>query len=278
MAADVQLPNGMRVACLQKHEVLLVNLEIESYFSNGIEVKPGDTIFDVGANIGLFSLAACERCNFNLQAYAFEPVKELFNLLHRNIERNAGLARVEALPFGLSIEAKPVKFAYYPRAPVLCTAYPDEAADIEVMKEAILNSIMYLDEAPLPVQCLRWLPEGPRRAVVQFALKQTLRPRTITCNMETLSRFVRDREIQRIDYLKIDVEKAELDVLSGIAAEDWGKIRQVVVEVHEIEDRLRTVTSLLTQKGLDNIVVCQPPTLHQSNIHSVFAMRTNKSR
>lgn len=273
MSVDVRLPNGMRVACLQKHEVRLVNREIESYFSNGLRISPGDTVFDVGANIGLFSLAACARSNGNLRVYAFEPVRVIFDLLHRNIERNALSGQVETLAFGLSSEIKRVEFAFYPDAPVLSTAYPDEASDIDVMKDAVLNSIMYLEEAPLALKCLRWLPIPVRRRIVQSGLKRTLRRQTVTCDMLTISGFLRDRRIDRIDYLKIDVEKAELDVLGGIEADDWRKIRQVVVEVHDVQDRLRTITSLLSQHGLNRIVVSQAPTLTHSNIFLVFAAR-----
>lgn len=277
MSVDVELPNGMRVACLQKHEVHLVNREIESYFSNGSRIGPGDTVFDVGANIGLFSLAACQRGHDDLRVFAFEPVRALFDLLVRNVERNGLSGQVETLAFGLSSEAKPVEFAFYPDAPVLSTAYPDEPADVDVMKDAVLNNIMYLDEAPLALKCLRWLPHPMRRRLVRFALERTLRPRTVTCDMRTISGFLRERQIERIDYLKIDVERAELDVLMGVDAQDWPKIRQAVVEVHDIEDRLRTITSLLSQGGLDRILVSQPPTLTHSNIFTVFAARQSSN-
>ena len=263
----------MLVSSIQKHEVLLMNLEVEDYFAQGLELKPGDTVFDVGANIGLFSLAAFHRCGRDLCVYAFEPVRSLHDLLCRNIERNASSARIEALAYGLSDEAGPVQMAYYPRASALSTAYPDEEADIGVMREAVLNTIMHLDEAPLAVQCLRWIPQGIRSGVVQFALRRALRPLAVTCEMRTLSRFVRERGIQRIDFLKIDVEKAELDVLRGIEPEDWRKIRQVVVEVHDIGDNIRTITSLLGQNGLSEIAVSQAPTLAYSNIHLVAASR-----
>jgi hypothetical protein len=36
-----------------------------------------------------------------------------------------------------------------------------------------------------------------------------------------------------VDLLKIDVERAELDVLLGIDERDWPRIRQIVAEVHE---------------------------------------------
>ena len=278
MSVDVELPNGMRVACLQRHEVLLVNREIESYFSHGFQISPGDTVFDVGANIGLFSLAACARCDHKLRVYAFEPVGAIFDLLARNIERHDLSEQVEALACGLSFETKPVQMAFYPKAPVLSTAYPDEPGDVEAMKDAILSSMMYLEEAPVALKCLRWLPERLRRGLVQIALQKTLRGRTVTCDMRTISGFLRDRQIERIDYLKVDVERAELDVLNGIEADDWRKVRHVVVEVHDIEDRVRTITTLLSQRGLDEIVVSQAPTLTDSGIFVVFATRRQPSR
>ncbi len=278
MPAEVQLPNGMRVACLQRHEVRLVNREIESYFPQGFQINPGDTVFDVGANIGLFSLAACVQCDYKLQAYAFEPVTALFDLLSSNIERHALSDVVETLDFGLSSETKAVQLAFYPKAPVLSTAYPDEPGDIRVMMGAILKSMIHLDEAPVALKCLRWLPPPLRRSLVQAALKRTLRRETVTCDMRRISDFVRDRRIERIDYLKIDVERAELDVLNGIDPDDWRKVERVVVEVHDLQDRLRTITSLLSQRGLDSISVSQAPTLTDSNIFVVFAARPPQTR
>lgn len=273
MPVNVSLPNGMIVSCLQKHEVPLVGLEIESYFSNGIDVSPGDTIFDVGANIGLFSLAAYERCAENLRVYAFEPVGAIFELLCANVKRNTSMAQIEALGFGLSSASDMIPFAYYPGAPVLSTAYPVEEADTRMIKETILNSIMHLDEAPTALRCLSWMPEFVRSSVLDYALERTLRGQEITCRMQTMSQFVRERDIEQIDLLKVDVEKAELDVLGGIEDDDWRKIRQVVIEVHDFEDRLKTVTELLGRHGLADITVEQPLTNLNSNIFTVFAKR-----
>jgi hypothetical protein len=36
-----------------------------------------------------------------------------------------------------------------------------------------------------------------------------------------------------VDLLKVDVERAELQVLEGVAARDWPAIRQVVLEVRD---------------------------------------------
>ena len=114
---SVPLPNGMIVSCLQRHEVAIVNREVQGYFSNGLRLKPGDTVFDVGANIGLFTLAAYERCERILRAYAFEPVRAIFDVLSANVGRLASTGQLKVFAFGLSSSAETVRFAYYPRAP-----------------------------------------------------------------------------------------------------------------------------------------------------------------
>ena len=73
--------------------------------------------------------------------------------------------------------------------------------------------------------------------------------------------------------LKIDAEKAELEIFRGIEAQDWPKIRQVVVDVHDLDQRLEVMTALLQQYGLREIMVGQPPTLKNSEIFTVHAMR-----
>ena len=51
-------------------------------------------------------------------------------------------------------------------------------------------------------------------------------------------------QIQRIDLLKIDVERAELDVLRGIEQRHWSVVRHLVVEVQG-ETRLAEVKQLV---------------------------------
>ena len=56
-------------------------------------------------------------------------------------------------------------------------------------------------------------------------------------------------------------------------AQDWPKIRQVVVEVHDLDRRVETTTRLLMAAGLRLISVEQPPTLKDTNIFTIFATR-----
>jgi hypothetical protein len=95
--------------------------------------------------------------------------------------------------------------------------------------------------------------------------------------MRTLSEVISEFGVGRIDLLKVDVEKAELDVLNGITGEDWPKIQQVVVEVHDLDHRVEATTKLLRAAGLCSISVEQPPTLKDTNIFTIFAMRHHRA-
>jgi len=238
-----------------------------------LRLQPGDTVFDVGANIGLFSLAAYAHCEGNLRLYAFEPVRPIFDMLETNLRTNVSGQQVKIFNFGLSDRAGEVPFAYYPRAPVLSTAYADKSADLKFIEDLVLNNLIHLDAAPLLMRCLRWVPEPLRAPIVHLGLERALHTETVICQMQTLSQFIGEHSIERIDFLKIDVEKAELDVLRGIAERDWQKIRQLVVELHDIEDRLVTIRTLLQAQGMTEVAMEQPPTLKNSNIYTIFARR-----
>ena len=40
------------------------------------------------------------------------------------------------------------------------------------------------------------------------------------------------KKIEKIDLLKMDVQRSEWYILQGIKDEDWGKIRQISFELH----------------------------------------------
>lgn len=48
----------------------------------------GDTVYDIGANIGYITLSLAKRVGRNGRVVAFEPIPQTFDLLRRNIEIN----------------------------------------------------------------------------------------------------------------------------------------------------------------------------------------------
>ena len=75
--------------------------------------------------------------------------------------------------------------------------------------------------------------------------------------------------------MKIDVQKAELDVLLGIDDADWPKIQQVVLEVHDIEGRLNAIAALLERRGF-RVASEQDPLYAGTNIHNIYAVRKDR--
>ncbi|GJD16597.1 hypothetical protein RIVM261_015530 [Rivularia sp. IAM M-261] len=53
---ETLLPNGMKIFYQNREEVEFLYEEMPLYLQNCIELHEGSTVFDVGANIGLFTL------------------------------------------------------------------------------------------------------------------------------------------------------------------------------------------------------------------------------
>jgi FkbM family methyltransferase len=74
-------------------------------------VKPGDVVWDIGANLGLFSFAASGAAGPGGQVLAVEADTELTGLLRRSARANAGCgAPVEVLPSAVSDQVSVARF------------------------------------------------------------------------------------------------------------------------------------------------------------------------
>jgi FkbM family methyltransferase len=225
------LPNGMWIAHLNKGETDLMYQEIfvdETYLSNGITLEDGDIVFDVGANIGLFTLFA-GASRSDLQIFAFEPVPAAFQALRENVSEHGIHARL--FECGLSRAAGQASFTFYPLMSGMSGAYADPAEDQAMARAYLSNQGLFA-------------PDQIDELVAGRFVSQSLQ-----CSMKTLSQVIQDEAVERIDLLKIDVEKSEVDVLEGIAPADWKRIRQIVLETHATGGRLERVLELLSGNG-----------------------------
>ncbi len=69
-------------------------------------LHPSMCFFDVGANIGYYSVVAAARCE---RVYAFEPVPRLFDKLCENVELNSGV-NISPHRIALAAHSRPAKF------------------------------------------------------------------------------------------------------------------------------------------------------------------------
>jgi FkbM family methyltransferase len=261
----VTLSDGTEVHCLQRFEALAMDQHVCGYLKHGIEARPGDVVLDVGANIGLFALRVAQRCQQDVTIYAFEPIPEIAEVLRRNVS-DCAEGRVEVLEYGLSRQRGSAEFTYFYNSPGLSTAEPGLwTSDPGALEKTVRGGV----RKP-PVWWGRFIPTALSGVIARRLLK---RSRTVTCELRTVSDVLEEHGIERVDLLKMDIEGGELDVLLGIAADDWPKVRQVVTEVHDIDGRLETVISLLKENGLTRMVVDQEPFFADTWLYNVYARR-----
>ena len=65
-------------------------VERRTYLQHGIEVREGDVVLDVGANIGVAAAFFAEECGAGA-VHSFEPVEPIFELLRENLSQLPGL-------------------------------------------------------------------------------------------------------------------------------------------------------------------------------------------
>ncbi|HWW76023.1 MAG TPA: FkbM family methyltransferase, partial [Pyrinomonadaceae bacterium] len=250
-----RLPNHVEVFQNNRNETEFIYNQIfeqEIYTRHGVRLREGACVFDVGANIGLFTLYVYDRCGADARVYAFEPIPHTYEKLRDNVRLYGLGARLYNC--GLGARAGEARFTFYPRWTASSGAYADAAEETAALRAFLSNQGDEL--APFAEELMAGRYEG----------------RELVCPLRTVSEVIREEGIERIDLLKLDVEKSEEDVLAGIEEGDWAKIDQVVIEVHDIDGRLERLRRKLESVGMA-VEVEQDAGLVGSNIHSMYGRR-----
>ncbi len=262
----VKLSNGRKVYTIDKHTARDVFKEIyeENYYlRNGIQIKSGDVIFDIGANIGLFSLFASEKVP-DAHIYAFEPVPQIFEALSANLANNS--ADIKVFNIGLADKEGTLNFNYYPRT---CGNSSPIPFDYERQLQMIL-------EESRKLWYFRIVPFGLRKRMIKKVLNTLFKPVKVLCPLKTLSQVIAENAIKRIDFIKLDAENCEELVLKGIEAGDWDKIRQMTIEVHTNitngENLVNRLETLLKEKGF-SFTLDDKTRFSPYGVHLLYATR-----
>lgn len=266
-----RLPDGTPIAELNANETRELVDEIMvrgRYLRGGLQIQDGDVILDVGANIGIFALfAASHACR--LRIHAFEPVPAMADALETNIRAHGLSARVERVALGARDET--AELTYYPGSSLQSGLFADPAADAEVVR-------VYARHRGEEHRVIAAGQTGKvAETLAPVIHDRTAGPQTLIVPVRRLSGWIREHGIDRINLLKVDVERAEQDVLLGIDPEHWPLIDQVVAEVHDISGRVKRLVALLGAHGFDTTVE-QDPAFAGSEIHMLYARRPDQAR
>ncbi|HEX6097854.1 MAG TPA: amino acid adenylation domain-containing protein [Thermoanaerobaculia bacterium] len=254
------LPNGLAIVQLNRGETEFLYRDLferRAYFRHGIAVEAGDRVLDVGANIGMFALACASEAPVEL--HCFEPNPIACEALRQNLALYAPDARVEECALGAAGGTSP--FTSYPHLSILSGLHADAAEERELVRSFV-----------------RTQRGGEDDARVDPIIAGRLERHETTVSVRTLGEVIETLAIDRIDLLKINVEKSELDVLRGLRDEQWPLVRQLVAEVHDRDGALDDVLALLRRHGLTPAVEQDWSVDKRQRIFYVYATRGERLR
>jgi FkbM family methyltransferase len=187
-------------------------------------LKPGMTVFDIGAHIGIFSLAAAKRVGPAGKVFAFEPAPETVRTLERHVAMNGFRDRIEVVQAAVSDREGSLSFFCY--------------------RESMAASIS-------------------RRNVEDLNPEKRVEPaRELQVPSLTLDAFCRERGLCP-DVLKIDIEGAEALALNGASDLLSRSGITILCEIHPRQmsncgSSIEELTGFLSNLGY-SIVPLDPP-------------------
>jgi FkbM family methyltransferase len=231
------------------------------YFRHGIVLSKGDCVWDIGANIGLFTLFVQETFE-DIHVRAFEPSPEIYEILAANTARYG--ERVVTHRLGIAGQEREATFTFYPRYSIMSGFHARSDQDSRTLRTGILN---------------QWRQRYPNRpdpeerfldSIVDSAIGQK---QEYTCTLRSISQLIQETRSTRIDLLKIDAEGSEVDILGGIRDEHWPLIRQMVLEIHDGDGTVaEPIIRILEDRGFETVVE-QEAGLSGSGVVNCYALR-----
>jgi FkbM family methyltransferase len=207
----------------EPEEAALIYNEVmvkHEYFQEGLSVLNARCVLDIGANIGIFTMAVKQKAP-EAAVYAFEPIPDTFKALEQNV-CSLGCSDVYLFNVAIGSQDRVEKtFTYFPHMSGNSTAIPT----LKESQKPIMDQIFGKE--------------------ISDILSQS---ETRLAQIRTLSSVIREQAITAVDYLKIDVEGDEISVLEGVEEMHWPIFRQVAIETHNTELR-EQVCKILAQHG-----------------------------
>ncbi|HET9806514.1 MAG TPA: FkbM family methyltransferase, partial [Nitrososphaeraceae archaeon] len=193
---------GYRVYCPINKEDFAIMSRHEDEIIDHFNTKQGDIVVDVGAHMGKYTIIASKRVGANGKVIAIEAHSGNYEMLNHNIKLN-GLTNV--IPLNYAVYSKESKIKLY---------MPDEESGYTMHHSVMFN---YLSS--------------------KYPLQGKDNEKFIEVNANTLDNLLQKNGISQVNWIKIDVEGAEFEVLKGSAnILSTSKDISLLIEIHNPGD------------------------------------------
>jgi FkbM family methyltransferase len=256
-----RLPDGTVVAELNGYETEHLYQEIvvnRAYTPPDLVLRPGAVIVDIGANIGMFTLAL-SRAVPDCRLLALEPDPDAYAALLTNTAAIA--SPVTCRPWAVGITSGRATMTVYPSASSRSGLFADPATDRDAIRAAVEAAVDDTVGAEV---------------VENLAADRVRDPARIPVEVRSLPEVLGVLGNGRVDLLKLDIGGGELAALRQLRRPDWDAIRQFVVAVRVGSDP-GAVLDLLDAKGFD-VTAFRVPALDGCCCTHLYARRRNDVR
>lgn len=194
---ELRFRNGLRIFLRGRTNDKSMAREIfltKDYIRNNVKIKDGDIVFDIGANIGFFSIFSASTFPKS-KVYSFEPNKENFAILCQSLDANK-IQNIFPINAALGNEKGILKL-YHSR---------------NTGGHSLVDQSGFME----------------RNKLAQNDFEDV--------QVESFKDFLRKEAIQAIDFLKMDIEGGEYDVLLNLSNDDFKKIKRIAMEYHFVDE------------------------------------------
>lgn len=224
----IPLPNGLSYYLTSPHlrgQVRLLKYEIfirRPYWHAGFDLKPDDTVIDVGGNIGMFTLWAALQVPRG-RVVAIEPTATAFDSLKLNVELN-NLRNVTPIQAAIGQDDGKMEMLIRPGWEVF-SFHSD-------LPESLIRRIL-----------VRFIRSGAQNRDPVREVVPTI----------SLGRVMDDLELASVDLLKVDCEGCEFAMFKSLSPSHWQRIQRVAMEFHEMSPAHchKELVAILRDHGLE---------------------------
>ena len=190
----LNLRNGLRLTLMNRGEHSDTKVLSDIYFNrpytrDGFDIKKGDVVVDIGANVGIFSTFATSVAE-NVKVFAYEPSPDNFKYLEKNVVQNNLQKKIKVLNLAVSDRKEKVKLFTHSLG----------SGGHSIYEKVVVSDDHSYVEVPAT----------------------------------TLKEIFVENNLKKIDFLKMDCEGAEYNILFKAPKECLKKISRMAVECHDV--------------------------------------------